>query len=140
MGAAALTNPHSFLIFFVLAVVAAASAGIYIAVPRLFPKETQLFVAPPISEQFSGRDLNTLPSIAPRPQLRSPADLMNERQGLAVLYDNGPRLLLPHVGSHIPRTATPARLPSSVRPPSVNPFDSRHDTEPNFPRLGSSVR
>ncbi|KAL2114336.1 hypothetical protein VUR80DRAFT_8851 [Thermomyces stellatus] len=31
-----------FLIFFVLAVVAAASAGIYIAVPRLFPKETQL--------------------------------------------------------------------------------------------------
>lgn len=36
----------SLVIFFVLAVVAAASVGTYVFVPRFCPKDTQLFVDP----------------------------------------------------------------------------------------------
>lgn len=45
---------HSLVIFFVLAVVAAASVGTYVFVPRFCPKDTQLFVAPqlPISGTY----------------------------------------------------------------------------------------
>lgn len=63
--AAGADRTRSLVIFFVLAVVAAACVGTYVAVPRFFPKETQLFVPPPISKSLSRGTWNHLGSLHP---------------------------------------------------------------------------